>query len=75
MRRKKLRKLEGIAFSVGFIVLLVYIYLLATGRVNLNVEYVKTMEITAHRGASHDYPENSMSAFEGAVDLGADWMV
>ncbi len=74
MRRKKFRKLEGIAFSVGFIVLLVYIYLLATGRVNLNVEYVKTMEITAHRGASHDYPENSMSAFEGAVDLGADWI-
>ncbi len=28
----------------------------------------------AHRGASASYPENTMAAFEGAKDFGADWM-
>ncbi len=30
--------------------------------------------MTAHRGASVDYPENTMAAFEGAKELGADWI-
>ena len=32
------------------------------------------MEVTAHCGASAHYPENAMAAFEGAKELGADWM-
>ncbi len=32
------------------------------------------MEITAHRGASIKYPENTMAAFRGAKKLGADWI-
>ena len=32
------------------------------------------MEVTAHRGASARYPENTMAAFEGAKELGADWI-
>lgn len=31
-------------------------------------------EITAHRGASIDYPENTMAAFKGAVKDKADWI-
>ncbi len=31
-----------------------------------------TVEITAHRGDSTHYPENTMPAFESAVELGAD---
>ena len=31
------------------------------------------IEITAHRGASSDYPENTIAAVEGAVLQGADW--
>ncbi len=44
------------------------------GNYNLNIEYVKKMEVTAHRGASVLYPENTMSAFVGAKNLGADWI-
>lgn len=58
----------------GGIICSVYVYIIATGKLNFNVEYVKTMEVTAHRGASVKYPENSMSAFEGAVKHGADWI-
>lgn len=32
----------------------------------------KASEIWAHRGASAEFPENTMAAFERAVDLGAD---
>ena len=32
------------------------------------------MEVTAHRGASVIYPENTLSAFIGAKNLGADWI-
>ena len=45
-----------------------------TGKANLNIEYVRNMEITAHRGASVKYPENTMAAFKGAKKLGADWI-
>ena len=41
---------------------------------DLKIEYVRTMEVTAHRGASVKYPENTMSAFKGAKELGADWI-
>ena len=32
-----------------------------------------SMEITAHRGGSHDAPENTMAAFRNAYAKGADW--
>ena len=51
-----------------------FTYQLITGKTNLNIEYVRKMEITAHRGASVRYPENTMSAFVGAKKLGADWI-
>ena len=44
------------------------------GKYNLNIEYIRTMEVTAHRGASVAYPENTMSAFIGAKKQGADWI-
>lgn len=51
-----------------------FIYELYQGKYNFNIEYVKTAEVTAHRGASVNYPENTMSAFMGAKELGADWI-
>lgn len=74
IKKNKIKKLEYIVFWVSLAVCTVYVYLAATGKISLNVEYLKTMEVTAHRGASAQYPENSMSAFEGAVELGADWI-
>ena len=44
------------------------------GKYNLNIEYVRTMEVTAHRGASVKYPENTMAAFIGAKKQGANWI-
>ena len=49
-------------------------YQVVTGKANLNIEYIRNMEITAHRGASIKYPENTMAAFRGAKKLGADWI-
>ncbi len=51
-----------------------FTYGLHLGKYNLNIEYARTTEVTAHRGASVDYPENTMSAFAGASELGADWI-
>ncbi len=52
----------------------IFSYGVYTGKYNLNIEYTRTLEVTAHRGASLEYPENTMSAFEGAKKLGADWI-
>ena len=52
----------------------IFTYNVITGNVTLNLGYTKNMEITAHRGASVKYPENTMSAFIGAESLGADWI-
>ena len=41
---------------------------------NPQVEYLHRTEITAHRGASSAYPENTMAAFKGAFEQGADWV-
>ncbi len=49
-------------------------YQIVTGKANLNIENTKKMEITAHRGASIKYPENTMAAFMGAKKMGADWI-
>lgn len=63
----------GIAI-VALILGVAFTYGLQLGKYNLNIEYARTTEVTAHRGASVDYPENTMSAFEGASELGADWI-
>lgn len=47
---------------------------MASGNANFNIEYLHTTEVTAHRGASSVYPENTLRAFSGAVELGADWI-
>ena len=49
-------------------------YQFVSGVANLNVEHIHSVEVTAHRGASLDYPENTISAFNGAYLLGADYV-
>ena len=51
-----------------------FTYQIIIGETNLNIKYIRKMEITAHRGASVKYPENTMAAFRGAKKLGADWI-
>lgn len=64
--------------TIIFVLILIgsslFTYQFITGKTNLNIKYIRKMEITAHRGASVKYPENTMSAFIGAKKLGADWI-
>ena len=72
--KKILNSVAVIIIILSFISGTIFMYQLLTGKTNLNIEYVKKMEITAHRGASVDYPENTMIAFKKAKELGADWI-
>ena len=38
------------------------------------MNFQKRPLIIAHRGASADFPENSLDAFSGALQQGADWV-
>ncbi len=77
-KEKKLSKNFKIFQYVCCVLLLfsasIFTYLVMNGYYDLNIEYVRTMEVTAHRGASAKYPENTMEAFVGAKELGADWI-
>jgi len=52
----------------------IFTYNYFKGNLSLNIEYVKNIEVTAHRGASVDYPENTMIAFKKAREYGANWV-
>lgn len=52
----------------------VFTYGITTNRYNFNIEYIKNTEITAHRGDSLNYPENTILAFASALDKNADWI-
>ena len=71
---RRLRAAVSVITIVAVILGTIFISGLYRGRYNLNVEYARTTEVTAHRGASANYPENTMSAFVGAKELGADWI-
>ena len=49
-----------------------YTYDLAMGRDSLSEEGREGILVTAHRGASFNYPENTSAAVYGAAQLGAD---
>ena len=38
------------------------------------MNFQKRPLVIAHRGASADFPENSLDAFSGALQQGADWI-
>lgn len=72
--KSKWKIIKYICILLAFIGLTTFNYGVIKGNYNLNIEYVKNMKITAHRGASIDYPENTMIAFIEAKKLGADWI-
>ena len=74
IREKMLRTLRAALFALIISSLLVVGWLVNTGVLNPPIENIHTLEITAHRGASALYPENTMAAFRGALELGADWI-
>ncbi len=71
---KRMRVLKYIVIILFVISGTVVTYSVVNGKNDLKIEYVRTMDVTAHRGASTLYPENTMMAFRGAKELGADWI-
>lgn len=51
-----------------------YIKAIYTGNLNLNMGILTKTQITAHRGYSAIAPENTLPAFEEAVEIGADYI-
>ncbi|MDE6426459.1 MAG: glycerophosphoryl diester phosphodiesterase membrane domain-containing protein [Ruminococcus sp.] len=51
-----------------------YIKALYKGNINLNMGIITKTQITAHRGYSAVAPENTLPAFEEAVEIGADYI-
>ncbi len=49
-----------------------YVYLVTTNKVILNFEYSTYASVTAHRGDAKNAPENTMAAFELALENQAD---
>ena len=74
VREKMLRSLRIALIALIVSSLLVVGWLVNTGALNPPIEDLHTLEITAHRGASAFYPENTMAAFRGALEQGADWV-
>ena len=63
--------------SLGLIVIItgsVFTYGIVTNKYNFNIEYIKNTEITAHRGDTSLYPENTIEAFKMAVEKQTDWI-
>lgn len=51
-----------------------FIYNIADKKGFLDMGLKHRVEVTAHRGYSAEYPENTTVAFRGAIDIKADWI-
>ncbi len=71
---KRFNIFKGVVVGLILLSATLFTYSVLNNKYDFKIEYVRTMEITAHRGASSKYPENTMSAFKGAKELGADWI-
>ena len=71
---KKWQHIKATLIVVVVITGSIFTYNVATNRYNFNIEYIKNIEITAHRGDSLNYPENTILAFDSAVNKDADWI-
>lgn len=71
---KSLRKFVTVLSVVVIILGTIFTYGIYKGKYNLNIEYARTLEVTAHRGSSIKYPENTFASFIGAKEEGADWI-
>ena len=72
--RKAVLLSEMAVFFITVSLCCFYIYRAHRGELKRNIEFLDNMEVTAHRGASRYYPENTMIAFQGALEAGADWI-
>ena len=73
-RDKKKNKLNIIIMLIILITGTIFTYGIQKNRFNLNINMIKDVEITAHRGLDKYYPENTMISFKAAKKAGADWI-
>ena len=59
---------------LAFLANISYIREVYKGNISLNVGILTRTQVTAHRGASKAAPENTMPAFEAAIESGADYI-
>ncbi|MCM1506063.1 MAG: glycerophosphoryl diester phosphodiesterase membrane domain-containing protein [Ruminococcus flavefaciens] len=73
---KKSTRIIAIAVMAvsGILLNMTYIKALYKGNINLNMGILTKTQITAHRGYSAVAPENTLYAFEEAVEIGADYI-
>lgn len=62
-----------IALSIVVVIGVNFAYNFADRRGVLHMGLDNPVEVTAHRGYSAAYPENTILAFKGAIQVGADW--
>ena len=62
-----------IALSIVVVIGVNFAYNFADRRGVLHMGLGNPVEVTAHRGDSAAYPENTIPAFKGAIQVGADW--
>ena len=62
-----------IALSIVVVIGVNFAYNFADRRGVLHMGLDNPVEVTAHRGYSAAYPENTIPAFKGAIQVGADW--
>ena len=62
-----------IALSIVVVIGVNFAYNFADRRGVLHMGLGNPVEVTAHRGHSAAYPENTIPAFKGAIQVGADW--
>ena len=60
--------------ALALLINISYIRQLYKGNISLNVGVITRTQVTAHRGASKAAPENTMPAFEAAIESGADYI-
>ena len=60
--------------AAGLVMNLSYFKALYQGNVSLNVGVLSRTQVSAHRGFSRKAPENTLPAFEAAMDCGADYI-
>ena len=62
-----------ITLSIVVVIGVNFAYNFADRRGVLHMGLDNPVEVTAHRGYSAVYPENTIPAFKGAIQVGADW--
>ncbi len=68
----KERAIVALLIGICIVINVTFFSLRRKGLLSLDMEYLNTVTVTAHRGANREAPENTLSAFDAAVNAGAD---